>query len=120
VDTYRAGLFEAPGSAWKNALAVMGDVCPEETEAARVKILLLSLGFWGFDVDWRDLMASEPLGPDTRWPCLLSGYGTMTRAGTAATAFGMTTDELVSRVFSAWMDAACDFDGSPLDGIARP
>jgi hypothetical protein len=120
VDTYRAGLMVSPGQAWLNALAVMREYYPNETETYRVKVLLRSLGFWGADFDWRDQTAEVPPNIDGRWPCLISGMGGMMRASTAAEALGITVDDLVSRVLSAWLDAACDFDGKPLDGVACP
>jgi hypothetical protein len=37
----------------------------------------------------------------------------------AARHFGLTADELASRLVAAWMEAACDFDANPLDPSAH-
>lgn len=37
----------------------------------------------------------------------------------AARHFGLTSDDLASRVLGAWLDAACDFDADPLDPSAH-
>jgi hypothetical protein len=37
----------------------------------------------------------------------------------AAHHFGLTADELASRLLGAWMEAACDFDANPLDPSAH-
>ena len=45
-------------------------------------------------------------------PVLIKGRMAF-RLAYAARHFGLTIDELASRLLGAWMEAACDFDANP-------
>lgn len=109
VEAYAEGLRTSPEQAWRAALELARERFPGASEQSRRKMLLLTLGL--FDSDARRGQAS---GQDGYLPCLLPPELWM-RLCEAAKDFGVHRDELATRVLSAWINAACDFDGRLLE-----
>ena len=115
---YRNGLRTSPAAAWADALAIAGERFPLVEKPRLERMLLFCLGLFGMDAKER-LRCSEPPNPEGGLPFLIRGEIGM-RLQVAAQHYGLTTEELVSRVLSAWMEAACDVDGIPGEGIQAP
>jgi hypothetical protein len=116
VEAYRNGLAKGVGHGWRDAFAVARERFPHVEDASLAKILLLALGLYDSSVYDR-LRTGEPPDPGDGVPLLVSPfvYGT---AETSARHFGISADELITRVLSAWFRAACDMDGKPVDPVA--
>jgi hypothetical protein len=113
LDAYRAGLAEGPAVAWTRAMA-MRDRFPHQGDDYSSRILLLTLGL--FSIEDREALKQgrypNPIGDHRVW--------TGTRLARAASVFGLSTDELASRVLEAWVSAACDMDGEPAPDLPIP
>jgi len=81
-------------------------------------MVLLSLGLFGAD-GREGPYVDVPPDMEGCMPCLVRPEIGL-RLPAAADHFGLTVDDLVSRVLDAWMTAACDFDGIPEDRIPVP
>lgn len=118
LDTYRAGLAEGPAAAWTRAMAMMRDRFPHQGEHYSRRILLLTLGL--FSIEDREALKQgrypNPIGDHP----VFVGVWTGTRLARAASVFGLSTDELASRVLEAWVSAACDMDGEPAPDLPIP
>ena len=97
----------------------MRDRFPLQNDRFIAKSLLLTLGLL-FSVEDRERFNNgqtpNPLGG---FPYYLSNNIGL-RISATARSFGLSVDELVNRLVSAWMEAVCDFDGIPLPGTKEP
>lgn len=116
VEAYRNGLAKGVGHGWRDAFAVARERFPDVEDDSLAKILLLALGLFGSNA-YERLRTGEPPDPGDGLPLIVSPFFYLT-ANTAARHFGISADELITRVLSAWFQAACDMDGKPVDPVA--
>ena len=115
---YRHGLREGPAVAWNRALDMARERFPRVGDHQLQCMLLHALGLYGAqDCSQRTRSGHPPDLADHR-PVLIKGRMAF-RLPYAARHFGLTADELASRLLGAWMEAACDFDANPLDPSAH-
>lgn len=115
---YRQGLRTNPAVAWNTALDMARERFPQIDDFRIRNMLLLTLGLFGGSNDFRRMKAGHPPDLSDHEPVLIKGRVAFRLPGTARH-LGITVDDLASRVLGAWMEAACDFDGKPLDPSAH-
>jgi hypothetical protein len=115
---YRQGLLTSPAVAWNMALDMARERFPLMSDHQLGRMLLFALGFYGTSNDFKEMEDGRPPDLSDHMPVLIKSHVAM-RLLWAARHFGLTSDELASRVLGAWMEAACDFDGKPLDPSAH-
>lgn len=116
--TYRQGLQTSPAAAWNMALDLARERFPRISDYQLRCMLLLTLGLFGAPNDFTRMKTGQPPDLSDHVPVLIKGRVAFRLPGTARH-FGLTADDLASRVLGAWIEAACDFDGNPLDPSAH-
>jgi hypothetical protein len=81
-------------------------------------MLLHALGLYEAPGDFERIKSGHPPDLADHMPVLIKGRVEF-RLAYAARHFGLTADELASRLVGAWMEAAYDFDANPLDPSAK-
>lgn len=115
---YRDGLRISPEVAWRTALRIARERFPQVEERYLRRLLLYALGLYGSEDRDRVNEARTP-NIEGLMPCWVI-HRVSLRLETAARHYGLTIDELVSRVLGGWMEAACDFDDIPEEGTPEP
>lgn len=116
IEAYRNGLAKGVGQGWRDAFAVARERFPDVDDASLGRILLLALGLYDSNV-YERLRAGEPPDPSDGVPVLVTPY-IRGIAETSAHHFGISADELISRILSAWFRTACDMDGKLIKPVA--
>ena len=111
---YRHGLREGPAVAWNRALDMARERFPRMGDHQLQFMLLLALGMYDVTDCLQRIESGHPPDLADHMPVLIKGRVEF-RLPYAARHFGLTADELASRLLGAWMEAACDFDANPLD-----
>jgi hypothetical protein len=115
---YRHGLREGPAVAWNRALDMARERFPRMGDHQLQCMLLHALGLYGAQDCSQRTKSGHPPDLADHMPVLIKGRMAF-RLPDAARHFGLTADELASRLLGAWMEAACDFDANPLDPSAH-
>ncbi len=115
---YRHGLREGPAVAWNRALDMARERFPRVGDHQLQCMLLLALGMYDITDCLKRTRSGHPPDLAGHMPVLIEGRLAF-RLPFAARHFGLTIDELASRLLGAWMEAACDFDANPLDPSAH-
>lgn len=104
-------------AAWSAACAVTREANPAASEETIKRRTMLALGARELIGDYADTLGQCSPGG---MPCWVDGPAAFFRLHTATRHVDMSVDELVSRIVNAWVLAACDFDGKPVEGIPAP
>lgn len=115
---YRHGLREGPAVAWKRALDMARERFPRMGDHQLQCMLLYALGLYGAPDCLQQIKDGHPPDLSDHMPVLIKGPVAF-RLPNAARHFGLTVDDLASRLLGAWIEAACDFDTKPLDPAAH-
>lgn len=115
---YRQGLRTSPAVAWNMALDMARERFPLMGDYQRQCMLLFALGLYGAPDCSQRMKDGYPPDLSGHMPVLIK-RGVAFRLPDAARHFGLTADDLASRVLGAWIEAACDFDSKPLDPSAH-
>jgi len=115
---YRDGLRISPQVAWDAALRIARERFPTVEERNLRRMLLYALGLFGAK-DRERVDSTKAPNLEGRMPCWIEPRVSL-RLGSAARHYGLTIDELVSRVLGGWIEAACDFDGVPIAETPEP
>jgi hypothetical protein len=109
---YRDGLREGPAVAWNRALDMARERFPRTGDHQLQCMLLLALGMYDVTDCLQRIESGHPPDLADHLPVLIKGRVEF-RLPYAARHFGLTADELASRLVGAWMEAACDFAANP-------